>query len=215
VSADDRTSFYVDRALFDAKIRPPGIKHIKIEFRKPRRMLALEGDQLATVDLVVGGQIRLSRVSRKREFALALLIRGDVVTLQSTSPYQAFVMRSTILARIPRSVFETLRANNREFAARIERSLQRRASLLEQRIAFSGYSATARVALALLEISEYCEGRSEIERPTHGLIASFVGVTRETVTVEMQTLKRVRAVVVSRDSMTLDLERLRGLLREG
>jgi len=203
-------AFYVDRALFDAKIRPAGTEEVEIEYVKKGTMLALQGDPLNTVDLLVGGQVRLSRVSADgRESSIAIVLGGDVLTTCPTSPYQVLAEVSAILARIPRSLFESLREKNRDFAVRIDRTLRRRSSIVEQRIEFSHRSPTIRVARALIEISEHFRGRTKLPRPTQVVIASFAGVIRETVSVEMSKLSRARAVSVSRKWIDLDLDRLR------
>lgn len=207
-------AFFLDRALFDAPSRPAGVQDIEIQQYKSGRVLALQGDRLETVDLVVGGQLRLSRVSASgREYAIAILLAGDVLTTSLSCPYQVLVTRSTLLARIPRNVFEALRARNGDFSARIDATLQRRAALVEQRLEFADSPPIARVANALLELSEYFRGSPELPRTRQNVIGSFAALTRETVCNVMSKLERARAVSVTRRVMYLDLDRLKSLAK--
>ncbi|MGB1014520.1 MAG: Crp/Fnr family transcriptional regulator, partial [Nannocystaceae bacterium] len=128
-------------------------------------------------------------------------------------PYQVLVKKNSILARIPRKVFDALRAHNSDFSARIEATLQRRLSLVEQRLEFAHASATARVANALIEISEYFRGSSKVPRMRQNVIGSFAVVTRETVCSVMSALVRGNSISVSRHWIYLDLDRLRSLAR--
>jgi len=110
-------------------------------------------------------------------------------------------------------VFETLRAQNSDFSARIGATIQRRLSLVEQRLEFTHAPAAVRVANALLEISEYFRGTSKIPRMRQNVIGFFAVVTRETVCAVMSALVRGNSITVSRHWIYLDLDRLRSLAR--
>jgi len=209
-------AFYIDRALFDAPDRPDGFEDIEIEEWRPRKgsaVFVLRGDPLPTVDFVVGGSVSLGRVSADgRELSLALATGGEVVTVLPVSPYQVAVMTSTIVARIPRTIFKALRARNPPFSDRIDRTLQKRAALLEDRAEIAHGPIVARIAQALLELAAYYGGTGlpsgEIPRTTHAVIAAFAGSTRETASVALGTLVKVGAIAVGKEWMRLDLDYL-------
>lgn len=203
--------FYRDRALFDAPKRRPRISAIEIREISRGAVLSLQGDDVENVILVVGGLLRLTRISSDgREVSLAYLIGGDVLTTDPVCPYQTTAETRAIVALVPPDVFRELRACNPDFSARIDHSFRRRASLLERRAEYAHRSAQVRVANALIEISSYLGAPLLLPRATtHHVIATFASTIREVVSVEMSGLvaggavsKQERLLVLNRDKLS-------------
>ncbi len=205
------TAFYLDRALLDAPKRTARASEIEIQEISRGAVVSLQGDHVEKVILVVGGLLRLTRISVDgREVSLAYLIGGDVLTTDTVCPYQAIAEAQTLIALVPWDVFAELRTKNQAFSARIDRSLRRRASLLEQRAEIAHRSARVRVANALLEISTHLRAPPLLPRTTtHQVIGTFASTIREVVSVELATLASRGAVAKRNRLMTLDRQRLR------
>ncbi len=95
---------------------------------------------------------------------------------------------------------------------RLERREQQLDSLVHK-------DPTLRIARQLLALSEYLGDRKENgialrPRVTHQMLADMLGVRRETVTLHLQLLTRVKAVRVVDDRLVLDQKLLRRVLEK-
>lgn len=208
-------AYYVDRALFDAPNRPAGISTIEMREIGSRSVFSLQGDNLETISLVVGGLLRLARIAVDgREVSLAYLSGGDVLTTDTICPYQTTAESRAIVAQVPRDVFSELCSHNPAFAARIDRSLHRRSSLLERRAEYAHCLTIVRIANALLEISTHLNDPIVLPRvTTHQVIGTFASTIREVVSVEMPALISGGAVSKRGRQLALDRERLGDFVR--
>lgn len=210
--------YYADRVLFDAPRRPEGaLEQVKVEERSEGHVLAIPGDPVREVVFLVGGSLRLIRLTRDgREISIAFVRPKEPVVREVEYRYLVTTESSSLVASVPRELLEELCRRNKEFAERIDSVFRRRALALERRLEFVGPGAPSvrsRVAQTLEEMLEvFGDENDSVPRIPHRVLATFAGATRESVSVEMSRLAQAGVLSVSRFEILVDRARL-GLVR--
>jgi len=207
--------FYIDRALFDAPNRPPRtFEQVQVlEFRR-NDVLALPGDPVQEVQVLVGGRLRLLRITRDgREVSIAFVRATQVVVRDFECPYFVKAELSSIVVTVPRDLFYELAQLNSPFAQRLNEIDSARVRSLERRLESGQQSAQSKLARALDEMVRMFAGKVQerkqtIPRISHKVLATFAGLQRESVTVEMGRLVRAGVVEVLEDELVVDRSRL-------
>lgn len=223
-SAESRNARLLRKAplfsqLDDSLTNALAARSVLMEVERRRRIDA-HHNALQAVYLIVSGRVRLARqASAERQVTLGYYGPGELVgernlTLHDERTELVAVESSTIL-QIEVEQLEAAFAQDAALAACFAKLLGERRVAAEQRLeSFLTRSVESRVAEFLVEMeSKYgvtqAQGSLINARFTHQEIASFVGSTRETVTVVLAEFRRRNWIdIVNRRVIVLDKARL-------
>lgn len=194
---------------------------------RPRKTCLYRAGEVADhVYCLHGGRVTALRAAEgSRAVTLGIYGPGDVFgesCLWNPSPreHDAVASTSVLYAAIPRALLRLLLDEHPAAALLLaEQAIARRELVIRRLSVAMSTSVRARLADQLLALAEFGsdlpEGRALALSLTHHELAALIGTTRETVSVELQRLRREGLVLTRRRQIVLrDLPRLRAQARD-
>lgn len=223
-----RTLWYLKKVPLLASLGPDSLARLaeSIELREIRRreVVYLPGDPGASVFVVHGGRVKVSKVTRDGK-ALTLNYCGPSelfgeTSLVDGSPREemAEAMENSMIGEISLPVFEDLLANNANFGLGMVKLLAKRRLDLENKVETLVFrDVTSKLAELLLDLAEEygvedSRGTLIALKITHQELANLIGSTRETVSLTLSQFKRKSLLTTEgRKVIVTDSESLRAL----
>lgn len=189
---------------------------------RPRKTcLYLAGDVADRVFILHGGRVSALHVTdSSRAVNLGLYGPTDIFgesCLWTTAPreHQAVTTTAVLYTEVPRALLRMLFDEHPAAASLLTEQAIARRDLVIRRLSIAmSAGVRARLADQLLALGEHGrdtpEGRELAFPLTHHELAALIGTTRETVSVELQRLRREGLILIRRRQIVLrDLSRLR------
>lgn len=183
---------------------------------KKGEMIVRGGDMPQGVMFLKKGYVRLESISKEgKELTLVIYRPGEffpvVWTFYGLSPsiYDLEALTDCDIIRVPREDFLNFMRKNPDVLFDIARHIINRFQLALRRMAYLSFGSAAEKLASILLISarEFGVEKSnniEIQIPlTHKDIANLVGVTRETVSIELKKFSRKGYISYSKKILTI------------
>jgi CRP/FNR family transcriptional regulator len=184
-----------------------------IQLYAPGAAIYSSGDPAINIYLVISGRVRVGRRAENgREVAIAIYetddVFGESALIQPKRTGCAVALEDTKVMLWTAAQIESVGNENPRLFLALLQSMTKRLNRFEKRIeSFMVESAQARLARALIELAG--AGRDaggepvHISHVTHELLASYVGTTREVVTLFMNQFRRRNYLTYSRKGITI------------
>jgi CRP/FNR family cyclic AMP-dependent transcriptional regulator len=184
-----------------------------IQLYAPGAAIYSSGDPAINIYLVISGRVRVGRRAENgREVAIAIYetddVFGESALIQPKRTGCAVALEDTKVMLWTAAQIEAVGNENPRLFLALLQSMTKRLNRFEKRIeSFMVESAQARLARALIELAG--AGRDaggepvHISHVTHELLASYVGTTREVVTLFMNQFRRRNYLTYSRKGITI------------
>ncbi|HRI08476.1 MAG TPA: Crp/Fnr family transcriptional regulator [Nannocystaceae bacterium] len=225
MSDDKRHLWYLRKIPVLAAFPPSALVELAgaadLRERPRKTCLYLAGDAADRVYFLHGGRVSALHVpDGSRAVCLGLFGPTDVFgesCLWTAAPREHMAVTATavLVTEVPRALLRLL-LDDHPVAASLfaEQAITRRDLVIRRLSIAMSASVRARLAGQLLELGEHgrdtSDGRELVFPLTHHELAALIGTTRETVSVELQRLRREGLILIHRRQIVLrDLSRLR------
>lgn len=231
ITSEDRKLWYIKRADLFSRLGREDLAHLAristmVECRRGQ-MLYLPDDPSDRVYLVKKGEFKLLRQSAEgQEMILEILGPGEIfgeLSLggEDTRTHYAEAGRESLICIFRREDFEEFLARHGELALRVVKLMGMKRRVLESRLEdLAFHPVSVRLRLTLLRLAERYgsagHNDAEVRLPlTQKDLAHLIGASRETVTEQLNILKRQGLIETGYRSLILtELGKLRDSLGE-